>query len=253
MFDIIPVNSQCKIMANPLEFNYDSDTLRKWLISEVRFLREEKGLNLEHFCDRLSEYFGGKEFTRGRLNKLKNTKLTERQKTLELSVLEAIAGYRGEDVETTKEWLRWQDRSIMHGDRLGNRVADLEANIVQLASEISQLREQIAALVKSIGGSIPTHPYTLEVRKILKESGIDPDTENGRSLIRGATAEKYHQSLFEILSGVSEPYLDFATALMLMVGTLAGSDKITPTLLRELGLLANGDKTSEPALELASS
>jgi transcriptional regulator with XRE-family HTH domain len=247
------MNSQCKIMANPLEFNYDSDTLRKWLISEVRFLREEKGLNLEHFCDRLSEYFGGKEFTRGRLNKLKNTKPTERQKTLELNVLEAIAGYRGEDVEATKEWLKWQDRSIMHGDRLGNRVADLEANIVQLANEISQLREQIAALVKSIGGSIPTHPYTLEVRKILKESGIDPDAEDGRSLIRGATAEKYHQSLFEILSGVSEPYLDFATALMLMVGTLAGSDKITPTLLRELGLLANGDKTYEPALELASS
>lgn len=239
-------------MANPLEFNYDSDTLRKWLISEVRFLREEKGFNLEYFCDRLSEYFGGKEFTRGRLNKLKNTKPTERQKTLELNVLEAIAGYRGEDIESTKAWLKWQDRSIMHGDRLSGRVAKLEENLAQLANEISQLREQIAALVKSTGGSIPTHPYTLEVRKILKEAGIDPDSEDGRSLILKTAAEKCHRGILEILSGESTPTFDLAADLMLAVREIAGADSITADLRHEFGVLASLDRMPEPDPALAS-
>jgi hypothetical protein len=238
---------------NPHQFNYDHEKLKRWIEDERTRLKEEKGWYVQDFADELSSYVG-EDFTKNHLNKFMSASIATRPKTLRLKVLKAFAGYRKESVEATKKWLNWKNLDEMNlakqanSGSLGDRLAEVERKLSALTVEMSKIRTQMNAIQKTESPEVIYPPFTKEVRRVLKNADIDPDTEEGRSRITAAVSESDLQPILDILSGESYPHLAKAGSILVMLAGLVGEDAFNADLMREHTALSFVDKKLEPTL-----
>jgi hypothetical protein len=207
--------------AHSLDYNYDFAAVKKWIEAEIQGYRKS-GHHIQDFCDDLSGDDDG-FFTRGMLQKFRNTKESDRQKVMSEAVLKAFSAYREETLNQTIAWARWErptDKS--NGTGLAKRLRQVEEDV----SRLYDLFKSLEAYVTGHQHSGELHPLTAAIHKSLRSSGIDPATEEGRSVIAAAAkdvdeaeavlgmiygdADPEYRSIFaigKVLSNISKDWL----------------------------------------------
>jgi hypothetical protein len=239
-------------MAHSQDFNYNASVLRDWCNNEVKRLKRKEGLEVQDFCDRLSEHFPSGEFTRMRLNKFRAEK--DQTKTLTESVLQAFNGYRNrylgrETLDQTKAWVGWQSPKSAGTPKSSRKLKEIEGRVDGIEEQLDELKAlearvaRLTTIVTRLDAEHPHdgkifHPFVSLVHEKLHEAAVNVFSEEGMARIEKALdGEEDQRLLIEILEGDELPSLVYGGALLALVQELAGSDAVTPDMLKALRVL----------------